>query len=39
MDIVGRKGGPCRPPRQSLLPGQEKAVREATEAALAAGLG
>jgi 4-hydroxy-tetrahydrodipicolinate synthase len=39
MDIVGRRGGPCRPPRQSLLPGQEKAVREATEAALAAGLG
>lgn len=39
MDIVGRKGGVCRPPRQSLLPEQEKAVRIATEAALAAGLG
>jgi dihydrodipicolinate synthase/N-acetylneuraminate lyase len=39
MDIVGRKGGFCRPPRQPLLPEQEKAVRLATEAALAAGLG
>jgi 4-hydroxy-tetrahydrodipicolinate synthase len=38
MDIVGRTGGPCRPPRQPLLPEQEKVVREATEAALAAGL-
>jgi 1-pyrroline-4-hydroxy-2-carboxylate deaminase len=38
MDIVGRKGGPCRPPRQPLLPEQEQAVRQATEAALAAGL-
>jgi dihydrodipicolinate synthase/N-acetylneuraminate lyase len=39
MDIVGRKGGVCRPPRQPLLPEQEKAVRLATEAAVAAGLG
>lgn len=39
MDIVGRKGGICRPPRQPLLPEQETAVRAATEAALAAGLG
>lgn len=38
MDIVGRKGGPTRPPRQPLLPAQEKAVRTATEAALEAGL-
>ena len=38
MDIVGRKGGPTRPPRQPLLPDQEKSVRAATEAALAAGL-
>ena len=38
MDIVGRKGGSSRPPRQPLLPEQEKVVREATEAALAAGL-
>jgi 4-hydroxy-tetrahydrodipicolinate synthase len=39
MDIVGRKGGGCRPPRQPLLPEQESVVRAATEAALAAGLG
>jgi dihydrodipicolinate synthase/N-acetylneuraminate lyase len=38
MDIVGRHGGHSRPPRQPLLPEQEKVVREATEAALAAGL-
>jgi 4-hydroxy-tetrahydrodipicolinate synthase len=34
---VGRKGGPCRHPRVPLSPDQEKAVREATEAALAKG--
>lgn len=39
MDMAGRRGGPCRPPRQSLLPEQEKTVRSATEAALEAGLG
>ena len=39
MDMVGRKGGACRPPRQPLLPEQEKAVREATERAIEAGLG
>jgi len=39
MDIVGRRGGPCRPPRQPLLPEQEKSVREATERAVEAGLG
>lgn len=39
MDIVGRKGGVCRPPRQALLPEQEETVRAATEAALEAGLG
>ena len=38
MDIVGRYGGPCRPPRQPLAPEQERAVRRATEAALEAGL-
>ena len=38
MDVVGRYGGPVRPPRVSLLPGQEAAVRAATEKALAAGL-
>ncbi|MEU1853184.1 dihydrodipicolinate synthase family protein [Streptomyces sp. NPDC019990] len=37
MDIVGRHGGPCRPPRMPLLPEQEAAVRAATEKAVAAG--
>jgi dihydrodipicolinate synthase/N-acetylneuraminate lyase len=37
MDIVGRYGGPCRPPRQALLPEQEMAVRRLTEKSLAAG--
>ncbi|MFF3563181.1 dihydrodipicolinate synthase family protein [Streptomyces sp. NPDC002574] len=37
MDVAGRYGGPCRQPRQPLLPEQEKAVRAATEQALAAG--
>jgi 4-hydroxy-tetrahydrodipicolinate synthase len=39
MDIVGRYGGPVRPPRVPLLPEQEAVVRAATERALAAGLG
>ncbi|GAB2849604.1 dihydrodipicolinate synthase family protein [Streptomyces deserti] len=38
MDLVGRYGGPCRPPRTPLLPEQEAAVRAATEKAVAAGL-
>ncbi len=38
MDMVGRKGGRCRPPRQVLTPEQEKVVRTATETAIAAGL-
>ncbi|CAM5714376.1 dihydrodipicolinate synthase family protein [Streptomyces griseomycini] len=38
MDLAGRYGGPCRPPRVLLLPEQEAAVRAATEKALAAGL-
>jgi 4-hydroxy-tetrahydrodipicolinate synthase len=38
MDIVGRHGGPVRPPRVPLLPEQEAVVRAATERALAAGL-
>ncbi|MER6710490.1 dihydrodipicolinate synthase family protein [Streptomyces sp. NPDC000877] len=38
MDLVGRHGGPCRPPRVPLLPEQEAAVRAATEKAVAAGL-
>jgi 1-pyrroline-4-hydroxy-2-carboxylate deaminase len=38
MDIVGRYGGPCRPPRVPLTNEQERLVREATEKAVAAGL-
>jgi 4-hydroxy-tetrahydrodipicolinate synthase len=35
MDMAGRYGGPCRPPRRALTPEQEAAVRAATEQALA----
>lgn len=35
MDLAGRPGGTCRPPRLPLPPEQEKAVREAVERALA----
>ena len=38
MDLAGRRGGACRPPRVPLAPDQEAAVRAATEKALAAGL-
>ncbi len=38
MDMAGRFGGPCRPPRVPLLPEQEAVVRAATQAALDAGL-
>lgn len=38
MDLAGRVGGPCQPPRMPLLPEQEQVVREATEKALAEGL-
>lgn len=38
MDMVGRYGGPCRPPRVPLTPEQEAMVRRATEAAIAGGL-
>ncbi|MEV5410581.1 dihydrodipicolinate synthase family protein [Thermopolyspora sp. NPDC052614] len=38
MDLVGRYGGPCRPPRRALNPEQDAAVRAATEKALAEGL-
>jgi len=38
MDMAGRKGGACRPPRQPLTAEQEQRVRTATETALAAGL-
>ncbi|MEU2062801.1 dihydrodipicolinate synthase family protein [Streptomyces sp. NPDC013455] len=39
MDIVGRYGGPVRPPRVPLTPEQGAAVRAATEKAVAQGLG
>ncbi|MEV0196828.1 dihydrodipicolinate synthase family protein [Nonomuraea sp. NPDC050691] len=38
MDIAGRYGGPCRPPRGPLNAEQEAVVRAATEKALAEGL-
>ncbi|GAA0853069.1 dihydrodipicolinate synthase family protein [Streptosporangium amethystogenes subsp. fukuiense] len=38
MDLAGRHGGPCRPPRLGLPGEQEAAVRAATEKALAEGL-
>ena len=38
MDLVGRYGGPCRPPREPLTAEQESRVRRDTEAAIAAGL-
>jgi 4-hydroxy-tetrahydrodipicolinate synthase len=38
MDMVGRYGGPCRQPRVALTPEQEAVVREATRAAIDAGL-
>ena len=38
MEMIGHRGGRCRPPRQPLLPEEEAVVRKATEAALAAGL-
>jgi 4-hydroxy-tetrahydrodipicolinate synthase len=37
MDIAGRYGGPCRPPRQPLTAEQEAEVRAATEQAVARG--
>jgi 1-pyrroline-4-hydroxy-2-carboxylate deaminase len=39
MDVVGRFGGPCRPPRQPLLPEDEAVVRALTQDAVTAGLG
>lgn len=38
MDVVGRYGGLCRPPRSPLSPEVEKEIRDHTEKALAAGL-
>jgi 4-hydroxy-tetrahydrodipicolinate synthase len=36
MDLVGRYGGPCRPPRGPLTPDQEAQVRRETEQAVSA---
>ena len=36
MDMVGRRGGPCRPPRAALTPDMAAAVRRDTQRALAA---
>jgi 4-hydroxy-tetrahydrodipicolinate synthase len=38
MDMVGRKGGICRAPRQPLTPEQERSVRSITQAVIDAGL-
>jgi dihydrodipicolinate synthase/N-acetylneuraminate lyase len=38
MDIVGRAGGPCRPPRIALSAAHEAEIRRLTEQALAAGM-
>lgn len=37
MDMVGRKGGTCRPPRQPLTAEQEQIIRAATQVAIDAG--
>ena len=39
MDVVGRYGGPCRPPRSPLAPQIEAEIRLHTEKALANGMG
>jgi 4-hydroxy-tetrahydrodipicolinate synthase len=39
MDVAGRYGGPCRPPRSPLSPEIEAEIRAQTEKALAAGMG
>jgi 4-hydroxy-tetrahydrodipicolinate synthase len=39
MEMAGRYGGPCRPPRLPLVPEHEAAVRQATERVLAKGCG
>jgi len=39
MDVVGRRGGPCRPPRSPLSPEIEAEIRTHTEKALANGMG
>jgi dihydrodipicolinate synthase/N-acetylneuraminate lyase len=39
MDVVGRYGGPCRPPRSPLAAEIDAEIRDWTEKALAAGMG
>ena len=39
MDVVGRYGGPCRPPRSPLAPEIDAEIRAWTEKAIAAGMG
>jgi len=39
MDVVGRYGGPCRPPRSPLAPEVDAEIRAWTEKAIAAGMG
>jgi len=39
MDVVGRYGGPCRPPRSPLPPEIDAEIRDWPEKALAAGMG
>lgn len=38
MDVAGRRGGPCRPPRMPLPPTVAEVIRRQTETVLAAGL-
>lgn len=38
MDLAGRRGGPCRPPRLALSPEVDSVVRKATQAVLDHGL-
>ncbi|MET7301652.1 dihydrodipicolinate synthase family protein [Embleya sp. NPDC005575] len=38
MDVVGKPGGPCRPPRRPLNAEMQQVIRLATERAVAAGL-
>jgi dihydrodipicolinate synthase/N-acetylneuraminate lyase len=37
MEMAGRHGGPCRPPREPLTAEQTTAIRQATDAAIKAG--
>jgi 4-hydroxy-tetrahydrodipicolinate synthase len=38
MDLVGRYGGPCRPPRNPLTTEHEEIVRTLTQEAVALGM-